>query len=74
MTNNNWIEEYPLSVYSGETKQHLVNLISNLLTKKEQEHKAELESIKGELGDFMEEYLISQKDMAHILDSHINKQ
>ena len=81
MTNNNWIETIKLNVQYDEAElgcnwslDELINFISNLLTKKDQEHKAELESIKGELGDFMEEYLISQKDMAHILDSHINKQ
>lgn len=57
-------------------------LIKDLLTKKDQEHKAELESIKGEIENSIAEpteledvriYNIALKDTISILDSHINK-
>lgn len=57
-------------------------LSKDLLTKKDQEHKAELESIKGEIENSIAEpteledvriYNIALKDTISILDSHINK-
>lgn len=100
-TNNNWIEEQVNSEIRDNIKTFvtptshvnsvgIINFISNLLTKKDQEHKAELESIKGEIGaklkqepDSLEDYIQNQfaveynsslQEAISILDSHINKQ
>lgn len=94
MTNNNWIEQfdkefpdmlewYGFEISEEKSKTNIRNFISNLLTKKDQEHKAELEIIKGEIensiknqptdfsyGEGTYEGLVHAK---HILDSHINK-
>lgn len=57
-TNNNWIEQfdkefvnsdYTLDFEDGVTTEKMKQFISNILTKKDQEHKAELEMIKGEI-------------------------
>jgi len=92
MTNNNWEEEFRAigegSVRFMATRQEVKQFISNLLTKKDQEHKAELEMIKGEIknskyryhdaqndGDqyITAGYEICQQDALSILDKHINK-
>lgn len=59
MTNNNWIDElhnhFDEKFKNVETWKYdiyisiAIEFISNLLTKKDQEHKAELEMIKGEI-------------------------
>jgi len=65
MTNNNWIEEFDEiqsrldfqnsctldlhPTYPVVFTYEIIDFISNLLTKKDQEHKAELEMIKGEM-------------------------
>lgn len=60
----------------------LRDTIEDILTQKDQEHKAELESIKGEIENSIAEpteledvriYNIALKDTISILDSHINK-
>jgi hypothetical protein len=57
-------------------------LIQEILTQKDQEHKAELENIKGEIENAIAEptelkdvkiYNIALQDAISILDSHINK-
>lgn len=55
-------------------------LIKDLLTKKDQEHKAELEMIKGEIESKSDNFcgkdskkIIRTEDAISILDSHINK-
>ena len=88
MTNNNWIEEfwekvkfYNLSL-DNENYDDLMEFTKFFITKKDQEHKAELESIKGEIENSIAEpteledvriYNIALKDTISILDSHINK-
>lgn len=61
MTNNNWIEtefdkKFRKESFHGYAwafdRKELLDFISNLLTKKDQEHKAELEMIKGEIESF----------------------
>lgn len=55
MTSNNWIEEFdkefPFGSFAGSSVRtnEVQQFISNLFTKKDQEHKAKLEMIKGEL-------------------------
>lgn len=91
MTNNNWEEEFRSigegSVRFMATRQEVKQFISNLLTKKDQEHKAELEMIRGELdgnmfvdsneaGQFRlhsEGYNQGMEDAMSIIDMHINK-
>lgn len=95
MTNNNWIEEFYKKFTDGVDAKNgyydsqftegrpcnVESFISNLLTKKDQEHKAELERIKGELIDCSFTVLngysgievVKDKDIKAILDSHINK-
>ena len=79
MTNNNWKNEYPLSVYAGETKRQLEEFISNLLTQKDQEHKAELDMIRGEIESkvlidkYRTGYNFSCEDAISIIDKHLNK-
>ena len=88
MTNNNWEEEfwakvkfYNLSL-DNENYDDLMKFTKFFITKKDQEHKAELESIKGEIENSIAEpteledvriYNIALKDTISILDSHINK-
>jgi hypothetical protein len=93
ITNNNWKEEfdkkwdkYEFSInssdhYDGADEDKIKEFISNLLTKKDQEHKAELEIIKGEILDCSLTVLagysgievVKEEDISSILDSHINK-
>lgn len=92
-TNNNWEEEVMLkwnkyiSDFAGnyKTAEFWIKETKDLLTKKDQEHKAELEIIKGEVQKLLEtlpelesdEYDAGLLDMKQlvlaILDSHINK-
>jgi len=63
------------------TRQEFLDFISNLLTKKDQEHKAELEMIKIEVFEKSDDLLwgngkpavIKTIDAIDILDKHINK-
>ena len=80
MTNNNWEEEVKsIGEYLGCNKNELWSEINQILTKKDQEHKAELEMIKGEIEKF--EVYDDESDNCrrmigetiYILDSHINK-
>lgn len=98
MTNNNLINEYKdkfndaTFCWNGDNKlgadfakkknKEMQKFISNLLTKKDQEHKAELEMIKGEIKKAPEakervgeigEKTYWRNDIVAILDSHINK-
>jgi hypothetical protein len=99
MTNNNWIEQFDELVdgdffpFGGFNKdfdaESCKKFISNLLTKKDQEHKAELEMIKGEIDKEKEmyrseftrhewieadnDYNNGLKAALSILDKHINK-
>ena len=92
MTNNNWEEEfwakvkfYNLSL-DNENYDDLMKFTKFFITKKDQEHKAELEMINGEVQKLLEtlpelesdEYDAGLLDMKQlvlaILDSHINKQ
>jgi len=78
MTNNNWIEVYNEEFNdasfcwnydnnlgrrsASQTNTKMKNFISNLLTKKDQEHKAELEMIKGELEQISKKQFIAATD------------
>lgn len=89
MQNNNWIETMKtigkISSIHPEIVDEFILITKELLTKKDQEHKAELESIKEEVQKLLEtlpelesdEYDAGLLDMKHlalsILDSHINK-
>ena len=97
MTNNNWIEELKTIFDSfRETgwalpknrEEKLESFISNLLTKKDQEHKAELEMIREEVISNQQTNLKTESDpdwfqgygynlglqsVTIILDKHINK-
>jgi len=88
MTNNNWEEEFRSigegSVRFMATRQEVKQFISNLLTKKDQEHKEELEMIKREIEKKHKEsekyvpfqrihYQSGLQDALSILDKHINK-
>jgi len=91
MTNNNWEEEFRSigegSVRFMATRQEVKQFISNLLTKKDQEHKEELEMIKGEIEsklefDYSDNSLKNHRELGQkqayrdalsILDKHINK-
>ena len=91
---NNFREEYNTFVedtrmycnYDEVLSEYVWKFISNLLTKKDQEHKAELESIKEEIKlftpspreiNYHNSYNEGQIDFSEhtisILDSHINK-
>jgi len=79
---NNWIEEfdkkwenYEFSVndydhYDGADENKIKSYISNLLTKKDQEHKAELEMIKGEIENEIEPPHEHGIDCKHYDDCH----
>jgi len=75
MTNNNWetineIIDVALTKYSAQygspdfmnAIKEITDEISNLLTKKDQEHKAELEIIKGELEQISKKQFIAATD------------
>lgn len=88
MTNNNWIEMYKkrfgLCSNDGDCACKLeIKFISKLLNKKDQEHKAELEEIMGEIEskkaekntefDTLQYYNTGIDTSVSILDKHINK-
>lgn len=58
MTNNNWIETMKtigkISSIHPEIVDEFILITKDLLTKKDQEHKTELESIKGEIENLRE--------------------
>lgn len=82
MTNNNWIEQIELCLQSENPREQINRYIQSLLTKKDQEHKAELESIKGEItpgiviysgeDGYRAGYNQALEDALAILDRHIN--
>lgn len=88
MTNNNWEAllkrktEYLMKAPCMIDEADLRSLANSFSELKDQEHKAELESIKGEIENSIAEpteledvriYNIALKDTISILDSHINK-
>ncbi len=79
-TNNNWIESLREITFNYDIDaeealiSNIANLMSNILTKKDQEHKAELETIKGEIEySSSEQDTFTSEDAISIIDSHINK-
>jgi len=89
MTNNNWIEEFDEKFYNNDSNQDcgwlcdmmqggdkcdaIKDFISNLLTQKDQEHKAELEMIKEKVQNMREKGEGDLRSVISILDSQINK-
>lgn len=95
MTKNNWIEEFEKEfIYhkghyldgllkSGLSDIEVRSFISDLLTKKDQEHKAELEMINRKVKKIkthnveapFDDYIatVNKEEVIAILDSHINK-
>lgn len=82
MTNNNWIETMKtigkISSIHPEIVDEFILITKDLLTKKDQEHKAELEMIKGEIAESLSgyydvNYASACLEALSILDSHINK-
>lgn len=91
MTNNNWEEELRIA-YDNITDTAYCSTSDNnhgwlgikdcaetLLTQKDQEHKAELEIIKGEIKEYFEGLIhvasprLTGNNIVSIIDSHINK-
>lgn len=86
MTNNNWIETMKtigkISSIHPEIVDEFILITKDLITKKDQEHKAELDSIKGEIEKLKklpvcndERYFINIElsNAISILNNHINK-
>lgn len=90
MTNNNWEEEVKkIAWYLGCSEKELWSEISKILTKKDQEHKAELERILAMVKrHYPSDEGVAESDvlkggkayldlivmnLENILDSHINK-
>lgn len=88
MTNNNWVNTWLRNTYglqdddllnAGDIEELCRQMTQDLLTKKDQEHKAELEMIKGEIKEYFEGLIhvpnpqLTGNNIVSILDSHINK-